>query len=100
MPRRGPSPSGRDTCIVGYNVQSAVDTEHHLIVAHEVTNIDSDRGQLSNVAEQARDALEADELEVIADCAYYKGEEITACEEAGIKVFVPKPMTSGAKADG
>ena len=97
---RSMATSGRDTGIVGYNVQSAVDTENHLIVAHEVTNVGPDRGQLSNMAEQARGALESDELEVIADRGYYKGEEIAACEEAGIKVFVPKPMTSGAKAEG
>jgi len=97
---RSMATSGRDTGIVGYNVQSAVDTEHHLIVAHEVTNIGPDRSQLSNMAKQAREALEADEFEVVADRGYYKGEEIAACEEAGIKVFVPKPMTSGAKAAG
>jgi len=97
---RSMTTSGRDTGIVGYNVQSVVDTEHHLIIAHEVTNVGPDRGQLSNMAEQSRDALKADELEVVADRGYYKGEEIVACEEAGITVFVPKPMTSGAKAEG
>ena len=97
---RSMATSGRDTGIVGYNVQSAVDTEHHLIVAHEVTNVGPDRGQLSNMAEQARDALGSDKLEAIADRGYYKGEEIVACEEADITVYVPKPMTSNAKAEG
>ena len=86
--------------VVGYNVQSAVDTEHHLIIAHEVTNIGIDRGQLSNVAGQARGVLHADKIEVVADRGYYKGEEIVACEETDITVYVPKPLTSNAKAQG
>lgn len=86
--------------LVGYNVQTAVDTKHHLIVAHEVTNIGSDRSQLAKMAKQAKVAMEASDLEVIADRGYFKGEEILACEEAGITPFVSKPMTSGAKAEG
>lgn len=86
--------------LVGYNVQTAVDTRHHLIVAHEVTNIGSDRSQLAKMAKQAKAAMEASDLEVIADRGYFKGEEILACEEAGITPFVSKPMTSGAKAEG
>jgi transposase len=97
---RSMATSGRGSGIVGYNVQSAVETKHHLIVAHEVTNVGPDRGQLSNMAEQARSALDADTIEVVADRGYYAGEEILACEEAGITVFLPKPMTSGAKAEG
>ena len=57
---------------VGYNVQSAVDTKHHLIVAHEVTNVGIDKGQLSSMAEKARDALDADTIEVFADKGYYQ----------------------------
>ena len=86
--------------LVGYNVQTAVDTKYHLIVAHEVTNIGSDRSQLAKMAKQAKAAMEASDLEVIADRGYFKGEEILACEEAGITPFVSKPMTSGAKAEG
>lgn len=97
---RSMATSGRDTGIVGYNVQSAVDTESHLIVVHEVTNVGPDRSQLSNMAKQARDALDADELEAVADRGYYSGEEIAACEKAGIKVFLPKSMTSGSKLEG
>ena len=97
---RSMATSGRDTGIVGYNVQSAVDTGNHLIVAHEVTNVGPDRSQLANMAEQARNALDADEITVVADRGYYKGEEIVACEEADITVYVPKPMTSGSKAEG
>jgi len=97
---RSMATSGRGSGIVGYNVQSAVDTKHHLIVSHEVTNIGDDRSQLSHMAEQARSALDAETLEVVADRGYYAGEEILACEEAGITVYLPKPMTSPAKAEG
>ena len=85
---------------VGYNVQSAVDTKHHLIVTHEVTNIGIDREQLSPMAEQAREALKAETIEVLADKGYFNGEEIAACEEAGIDVYVPKPATSNSRAQG
>ena len=75
---------------VGYNVQSAVDTEHHLIVAHEVTNVGIDKGHLGSMAEQAREALDAETIEAFADRGYFKSEEIVACEEAGIDVYVPR----------
>ena len=65
-----------------------------------MTNVGPDRGQLSNMDEQARSALNAETIEVVADRGYYAGEEILACEEAGITVYLPKPMTSGAKAEG
>ena len=90
----------RGTGVVGYNVQTAVDAQHHLIVAHEVTNIGTDRNQLSNMAKQAREAIGANDLTAIADRGYFKGEEILACQKAGITAIVPKTGTSGAKADG
>jgi len=90
----------RGAGIVGYNVQTAVDAKHHLIVAHEVTNIGIDRDQLSAMATQARAAIGTEALTVIADRGYFKGEEILACQEAGITAIVPKTTTSGAKADG
>ena len=85
---------------VGYNVQSVVDTKNHLIVAHEVTNIGIDKGQLSAMAAMARDVLKSGDVEVLADKGYYKSEEIAACEDAGIAVYVPKPITSNARAEG
>ena len=97
---RSMATSGRGSGVVGYNVQTAVDTENHLIIAHEVTTSGSDRSQLANMAQQAKAVLEADALDVVADRGYFKGEEILACEEAGITVTLPKPQTSGAKARG
>src|SRR2546430_14409259 len=95
---RSMATSGKDTGIVGYNVQTAVDTKNHLIVAHEVTNVGTDRHQLSNMAEQARTEMGVETLDAVADRGYYEGEEIKACEESGITVTLPK--TSGAKAAG
>jgi transposase len=97
---RSMATSGKDTGIVGYNVQTAVDTKNHLIVAHEVTNVGTDRNQLSNVAAQARTEMGVETLDAVADRGYYEGEEIKACEESGITVTLPKPQTSGAKAAG
>ncbi|QBY00214.1 IS1182 family transposase [Rhodophyticola sp. CCM32] len=86
--------------VVGYNVQTAVEAENHLIVAHEVTMQGYDRDALSMMAVAARDAMASDQIEAIADKGYYKSEEILACEEAGIAVVVPKPLTSNAGARG
>src|SRR5271169_4403641 len=97
---RSMATSGRGSGVVGYNVQIAVDTEHHLIVTHEVTNTGTDRSQLAKIASQAKDVLGVEELEAVADRGYFSGEEILACHEAGIAVTLPKPMTSGAKSDG
>jgi transposase len=97
---RSMATSGRGSGVVGYNVQVAVDTDHHLIVTHEVTNSGSDRAQLANVASQAKEVLGVDELEAVADRGYFSGEEILACHKAGIVVTLPKPMTSGIEARG
>ena len=83
--------------MVGYNVQAAVDTTNHLIVAHEVTNVGSDKSQLANMANQAKAALEAESLEAVADRGFFNGEEILACDEVGITVTLPKPQTSAWK---
>ncbi len=97
---RSMATSGRGSGVVGYNVQVAVDTEHHLIITHEVTNDGTDRAQLANIASLAKAALGVDELEAVADRGYYSGEEILACDKAGIAVTLPKPMTSGIEAKG
>jgi transposase len=97
---RSMATSGKGTGMVGYNVQTAVDTRHHLILAHEVTNVGHDRGQPSGMANSARDAMGAEELTVLADRGYFDGEQIRACEQACIRAFVPKPLTSSSKAEG
>src|ERR1700726_4225759 len=94
---RSMATSGRGTGMVGYNVQTAVDTKHHMIVAHEVTNVGHDRTQLFSMAKQARRATGAEELTVVADRGYFKGEEILDCDQAGMIPLVPKPLTSNSK---
>jgi transposase len=97
---RSMATSGRGSGVVGYNVQIAVDTEHHLIVTHEVTNSGSDRAQLANMAKQAKAVLKAETIEAVADRGYFSSPEILECHEAGITVTLPKPLTSGAKSEG
>jgi hypothetical protein len=92
--------SGRGSGVVGYNVQVAVDTEHHLIVTHAVTNVGNDTAHLANTALQAKAVLKADRLDVVADRGYYDSEQIVTCDESGITLTMPKRMTSGAKAEG
>ena len=97
---RSMATNGRGSGVVGYNVQVAVDTTHYLIVTHEVTNVGSDRSQLANVAKETKVTLEVESFDVVADRGYFSSEEILACEEAGITVTLPKPMTSNSKAEG
>ncbi|HXQ15718.1 MAG TPA: IS1182 family transposase [Caulobacteraceae bacterium] len=97
---RAMATNGKGTGLVGYNVQVAVDAEHHLIVAHEVTNVGHDRGQLANMAGQARVAMGSGQIEVLADRGYFDSEEILACETLGVTPYLPRPLTSGSKADG
>jgi transposase len=96
---RAMATNGKGTGAVGYNVQTAVDTTHHLIVAHEVTNIGHDRGQLSRMAGLAKAEMGVEALDVLADRGYFSGEEILACGPLGVTPCLPKPLTSGAKAD-
>jgi transposase len=97
---RSMNSAGKGTGTVGYNVQSAVDTKNHMIVAHEVTNITHDRGHLEEMAKLARDALGTRSLTALADRGYYTGEEIRNCQQAGMTPLVPKPLTSNPRADG
>jgi len=94
------SMKSRGAGVVGYNVQTAVDTKHHMIVAHEVSNQGSDRRQLANMAKQAKSVIAAEEITAVADRGYYRGEEILDCDKAGIKTYLPKPNTSPNRAKG
>ena len=95
------SMKSRGAGIVGYNVQTAVDVRHHLIVAHEVTNNGSDRRQLTNMAKQAQSIIGSKEtLKVVADRGYYRSQEFLDCDKANIITYVPKPETSNNKARG
>jgi len=90
----------RGTGMVGYNVQTAVDAKHHLIVTHEVTNEGHDRHQLHHMAQQAKEVIGAETLAVVADRGYFKGEELLACETSKITTYLPKPQTSGSTKKG
>ena len=96
---RSMATSGRGSGMVGYSVQIAVEPKHHLIVTHEVTNVGHDREQL-NRSKKAGAAMDTEALTAVADRGYYKGEEILACEEAGITTHLPEPQTSGNQAKG
>jgi hypothetical protein len=97
---RSMATSGRGTGMVGYNVQTAVDTQHHLIIAHEVTNVGHDRSQLTAMASQVQQVTGQKELVAIADRGYFSGPEIQLCETQGAIPLVPKPLTSGNRARG
>lgn len=86
--------------MVGYNVQTAVDTEHHLIVAHEVTSSGSDRGQLVKMSNQACAVLETEEITIVADRGYYSGEQLLECANNGIITYIPRPLTSSGTKRG
>ena len=91
---------GKGTGIVGYNVQTAVDDQHHLIVAHEVTNVGHDRTALANMSKLAKDATDLSDPVVYADRGYYSAEQILGAEDAGAVPMVPKTRTSSARKEG
>jgi transposase len=87
--------------LVGYNVQVAVDAKHDLIVTEQVVQAANDRGQLSALAVTAKEALQVETLEAVADKGYHEADQLGACEQAGIETFVPAPgSTSGRGKDG
>ena len=97
---RSMATSGRGSGTVGYNVQVVVETEHHLIVTHEVTNVGNDRAQLAPMAKAAQQTLETEDLHVLADRGYFDGEQVKECVDAGLTVTLPRPQTSGSKVAG
>ena len=90
----------RGNGIVGYNVQTAVEAEHHLIVVHEATNKGSDRGQLTPMATQAQEAMDTEDLTVITDAGYFKRADILSCHEAGMTANVPRSQNLGNRTKG
>lgn len=80
--------------IAGYNVQAVVDDKHKLIVASEVVNDSSDVGQLHAMAKAAKEVLDADTLQVLADEGYYSSTQLKACEDDGIVAYVPPSQGS------
>ena len=97
---RSMATSGRGSGVVGYNVQAAVDTAHHLIVAHDVITRGNDNGQLARMSNKAMVVLDVEELDVVADRGYFSSSQILECEHVGVAVTPPKPQTSGSKAKG
>jgi len=85
---------------VSYNVQTVVDSKHKLIVAYEVTNERNDLGQLAVMAQQAKEALQVEELTVLADGGYYEGNALKECEQAGVTTYLPQPQSREAKRRG
>jgi transposase len=95
---RSMATSGKGTATVGYNVQIAVDAEHHLIVAHEVINQGYDRSQLAPMARKAQEATGCEQVTALADRGYFSGDQVLSCEGTGVAPIVPKTLTSsGAK---
>jgi hypothetical protein len=97
---RSMATSGRGSGVVGYNVQAAVEIDHHLIVAHDVVQTGSDRAQLEPMGQQAKEALGVDELDVIADRGYFSTEQIKDCADAGMTPTLPRPQTSSNRKKG
>ncbi len=94
---RSMATSGRGSGVVGYNTQAAVDTEHHLIVAHDVIQSGSDRAQLAPMAEKAKQALGVDAIDVVCDRGYFSSEQIFECSRHNVTVTMPKPVTTGTR---
>ena len=97
---RSMATSGRGSGVVGYNVQAAVDTKHHLIVAHDVVQTGNDTGQLAVMSKATKQVLGVDKLDVVADRGYFSSEEILECANADVTVTLPKPQTSNNKRKG
>jgi transposase len=97
---RSMATSGRGTGVVGYNVQIAVDAEHHLIVAHEVINQGHDRSQLVPMALKAQEATGCEQVTALADRGYFSGDQVLSCQGTGVMPIVPKTLTSSGTKRG
>src|SRR6202166_659274 len=97
---RSMATSGKGTATVGYNVQIAVDAQHHLIVAHEVINQGYDRHQLAPMALKAQEATGCEQVTALADRGYFSGDQVLSCEGTGVAPVVPKTLTSSGTKRG
>jgi hypothetical protein len=97
---RSMATSGKGTATVGYNVQIAVDAQHHLIVAHEVINQGYDRHQLAPMAFKAQEATGCEQVTALADRGYFSGNQVLACDGTGVAPVVPKTLTSSGTKRG
>src|SRR5256886_1804932 len=97
---RSMATSGKGTATVGYNVQIAVDAEHHLIVVHEVINQGYDRHQLAPMALKAQQATGCEQVTALADRGYFSGEQVLSCEGTGVAPIVPRVLTSSGPKRG
>jgi len=97
---RSMATSGKGTATVGYNVQIAVDAQHHLIVAHEVINQGYDRHQLAPMAFKAQEATGCEQVTAVADRGYFSGDQVLSCEGTGVAPIVPRPLTSSGTKRG
>tara|TARA_R110000744_G_scaffold138647_1_gene249457 strand:- start:2575 stop:3306 length:732 start_codon:yes stop_codon:yes gene_type:complete len=84
---------------VCYNVQSAVDTKHYLIVSHDIT-LSTVRGQITPVKTQVQEALNRKNITIIADKGYFSRNDINAAQNLGAMALVPQIDTSGSKKKG
>ncbi|GAU86713.1 mobile element protein [Bosea sp. BIWAKO-01] len=77
-----------------------MEAEHHLIATYDVVMVGSDREQLATMVAKPKDAMGVEKLDALADHGYFSGEEIRSREALGVTPYLPKPLTSGAKAEG
>jgi len=91
--------SSRASSQVCYNVQTAVDTKHHLIVAHDIIST-TDRGHITQVAKLVQEAVGKNEITVHADKGYFSRLDIKDSYDIGVTANVPKSDTSGARKKG
>lgn len=84
--RRMHTKDGFNCC---YNVQTAVDSDSHLIAEYEVTNHNTDQGLLNSTADLAKELLSMDVIEVVADKGYESRKDILNCVNNGVIPNVP-----------
>lgn len=92
-----PDSRGQKGVGVGYNVQIAVDAQHHLIVETQVVQDANDRNQLSPLAIGAKTQLSVEQLKAVADSGYDEASQFKACAQAGVEAYVPLQGTTSGR---